>query len=492
MRGLFKRRQRKWLAVSVLGVMSLIAGLVVGINIASGANVPGLGPLDHYLCYSASVPTPATATVAAPAFPLKPKAALLLNQFDHTQGGTGSFQMNCNPVHKTTTDASGTLHTTSINKPNDHLACWSFDGASNHPPQVKIQNQFSPTDAAGNAIPVTLNVGPLKQLCLPSFKTLPGGNLFTGAPDDLDHYSCYQVSYPTAVGGVAPVKFVPPLPPKTPGVQLEDQFTDAQGIVAPGITVAVGTPQLLCLPTIKILQSALTPGQAVPNLDQLIDSTDHLLCFSVRTVAPATFVPPAQVFDSNQFGFGAVNIKGLKLLCVPSLKQVPTPPPTTTTTQPCPPIINCLPTTTTTVPCPPAGTNCTVQPPVVTKVFGATQMPAGGSTSLTFTITNPNATSSLTGLTFNDNLPPPMMVATPGGLVSSCNPAGSVVAPDGAPMINVNGVTLAPGATCSFTVIVTVPAGFTGSGAPLMNVTSPITTNEAALGNPATASIVVG
>jgi hypothetical protein len=488
MRGVFKRRQRKWLAISGLGVMSLVAGLVVGINIASGANVPGLGPLDHYLCYTASVPT---ATATAPAFPLKAPYAVLLNQFDHAPGRVGSFAMNCNPVAKTVTDASGASVTTPVNRPADHLACWSFDTLSKHPPQVLIQNQFSPTDAAGNAIPVPLNVGGLKQLCLPSFKSLPGGTLFTGAPDDLDHYSCYQVAYPKAVSGVTPVRFVPPPPPpKSSGVQLEDQFTDAVGIVKPGITVSLGAPQLLCLPTIKILQAALTPGQGVPNLDQLIDSTDHLLCFGARTVAPATgFVPPPTVFDSNQFGFGTVNITGLKSLCVPSLKQVPTTPQTTTTTTPCPATVNCMPTTTTTSPCP-TGTNCQVQPPVVTKVFGSTQMPAGGSTSLTFTITNPNAASNLTGLTFADPLPPPMTVATPSGLATTCSPAGSVIAPDGAPIINVNGVTLGPGKTCSVTVIVTVPPGFTGGV--LNNQTSPITTNEAAPGPPATANILAG
>jgi hypothetical protein len=467
--------------------MSLIAGLIVGINIAAGANVPGLGPLDHYLCYNASV-APATTTPGVQ-FPLKKNYALLVNQFETPIGRVGSLVMNCNPVAKTVPGVAGApATTTQITKPNDHLACWSFDAQSKHPSQVLVANQFSPTDAAGNAVPVPLNVIGLRQLCLPSFKSLPGGNLLTGAPDDLDHYSCYAVAYPPAVSGSKPIRFVPPLPPpKTTGVQLEDEFTDATGITAPGITVAVGAPQLLCLPTIKIIQ--LTSGQGVPNLDQLIDGTDHLLCFGVRTVVPATgFVPPAQVFDSNQFGIGTVNIHAMRALCVPSLKQVPTPPPTTTSTTTCPAAITCTTTTTTTIPCPSGP--CQVQPPVVTKVFGTTQIPAGGSTSLTFTITNPNPTSSLTGLTFADPLPPPMIVATPSGLVSSCNPAGSVVAPDGAPTINVNGVTLGPGKTCSFTVIVTVPSG--GPGGVLNNQTSPITTNEAAPGNPATASIDVG
>jgi hypothetical protein len=470
MRGLVRTRQRKMLAVSLVGAMILFAGLIVGINGASGTNVQGLGPLDHYLCYSAPV---VPATSGATQFPQKPTAAWLQNQFGSVLGHIGALQRHCNPVQKTTADG-----VTAINKPNDHLACWAFDPNPNTPPPiVNIANQFSPTNAAG-PVPVPLSVGGLRSLCLPSFKSLTAANLQTGAPDDLDHYSCYQVKYPAG----STVKFVPP-----PNVQLDDQFSRLL-VPAQSLKATVLTPQSLCLPTIKIINP--NPFQPPPTFNNLLDKVDHLLCFGIRITTPSPFTTPATVFDSNQFGIGQLSIKAAQQLCVPSLKQVPPPPSTTTTTiagvttTTCDPATGNCGTTTTTVPCT-AGPNC-VSPPLIAKSFGTSQIPLGSSTSLTFTIQNPNSTTNLTGIGFNDNLPPGIVIATPNGLAGGC-PGGVINAPPGGPMVSLTGATLPPLASCSFKVDVTGVSGGTWT-----NVTDPITSNEAGPGKTATATILVG
>jgi hypothetical protein len=456
-------------------MVGLIAGLIVGINAASGTNVPGLGPLDHYLCYGSS-PVAPTSSTNIKAFPQTPVAAWLQNQFGSVLGKVGSLQRHCNPVQKTTPDGV----VTPIDRPNDHLVCFSFTPNKNSPPPiVNVTNQFSPSNAAG-PVAVPLQVGALQSLCLPSFKSLTAANLQTGAPDDLDHYSCYRVAYPKG----ATTKFV------APPVQLDDQFSRLL-VPAQSLTATVLTPQSLCLPTIKIVNP--NPFVAPPTFKDLLDQSDHLVCFGVRISAPAPFVTPTSVFDSNQFGIGQVSIKTASQLCVPSLKDVPPPPSTTTTsiagattTTSCDPATGNCGTTTTTAPCT-ASPNCT-SPPLVAKSFGATAIPVGGTTSLAFSISNPNSSVTLTGIALHDNLPPGLVVATPNGLAGSC-PGGIVNAPPGGPLITMTGASLPPLASCSFKVNVTAMAGITGL---LTNVTDPITSNESGPGGQATATIQVG
>jgi uncharacterized repeat protein (TIGR01451 family) len=58
-------------------------------------------------------------------------------------------------------------------------------------------------------------------------------------------------------------------------------------------------------------------------------------------------------------------------------------------------------------------------PPTIIKAFGAASMNVGASTSLTFTVSNDNATP-LTGVAFTDTLPAGLVVATPSGFAGLC------------------------------------------------------------------------
>ena len=81
----------------------------------------------------------------------------------------------------------------------------------------------------------------------------------------------------------------------------------------------------------------------------------------------------------------------------------------------------------------PASATLTVNPvsaPTIAKAFGAAAIAVGGTTSLSFTITNPSTSTSLTGVGFTDALPAGLVVATPNGLTGSCG-GGTIAATAG-------------------------------------------------------------
>jgi hypothetical protein len=101
-----------------------------------------------------------------------------------------------------------------------------------------------------------------------------------------------------------------------------------------------------------------------------------------------------------------------------------------------------------------------VVPPTVAKAFGDVAISLNGTTSLTFTITNPNVTASLVNIGVTDLLPSGLVVANPNGLAGSCILSeGTVIANPGTGSISLAAVSL-PGSSsganaCSFTVNVT-------------------------------------
>jgi hypothetical protein len=117
-----------------------------------------------------------------------------------------------------------------------------------------------------------------------------------------------------------------------------------------------------------------------------------------------------------------------------------------------------------------------VAPATIGAAFGASTLEVGGSTSLTFTITNPNAApvyptlagqaapnlvdpGTLTGVGFSDTLPAGLVVATPNGLSSTC--VGTPSANAGSVTVSLVGGVLAIGASCTVVVNVTAVASGT-------------------------------
>jgi uncharacterized repeat protein (TIGR01451 family) len=127
-----------------------------------------------------------------------------------------------------------------------------------------------------------------------------------------------------------------------------------------------------------------------------------------------------------------------------------------------------------------------VAPPTIGKAFGAATLVVGGTTSLTFTLTNPAVNAvALTGVAFTDPLPAGLVVATPNGLTGSCG-GGTITATAGSGSVSLSGATIAAGASCTFSVNVTAVA--TGNQT---NTTSAVTSSGGGTGNAATASINV-
>lgn len=123
-----------------------------------------------------------------------------------------------------------------------------------------------------------------------------------------------------------------------------------------------------------------------------------------------------------------------------------------------------------------------IAPPALSKSFGATTVLTGATTSLAFTIENPNESTALTGITFTDPLPGGITVAT-SGPTATCGGSLSTSAPGN---ITLTGASLAGGASCTFSVTVTGSSAGTHN-----NTTGAVSSTNGGTGNAASATLVV-
>ncbi|MDB5856457.1 MAG: hypothetical protein JWQ76_146 [Ramlibacter sp.] len=126
-------------------------------------------------------------------------------------------------------------------------------------------------------------------------------------------------------------------------------------------------------------------------------------------------------------------------------------------------------------------------PPVIAKSFAPASIPAGGTSTLTLTFTNPVGSSlaSLTGVAVTDPFPAGLAVANPPAVVNTCGFAVNTGSTQGDTLLDVSGGTIgAAGTSCQISVRVTG----TGVGA-LVNTTGQVRSSNAGIGNTATATL---
>jgi len=122
-------------------------------------------------------------------------------------------------------------------------------------------------------------------------------------------------------------------------------------------------------------------------------------------------------------------------------------------------------------------------PPTIAKVFGAATVALNGSTSLTFNISNPNTSATLTGVAFTDNLPAGMVVATPNGLTNNCGGTATAVASSS--VVSLSAGTLAASASC------TVAVNVQGTTVSVKNNSVQVTSTNGSTGNTSNASLTI-
>jgi uncharacterized repeat protein (TIGR01451 family)/fimbrial isopeptide formation D2 family protein len=94
-----------------------------------------------------------------------------------------------------------------------------------------------------------------------------------------------------------------------------------------------------------------------------------------------------------------------------------------------------------------------LQPPVITKSFGAASIKVGDVTTVSFVVTNPSTDTDLSDVRFADTLPSGLNVTFPVNVTNGgCTGGSAATVSVGSTQISFSDPTLTPGANCHFTV----------------------------------------
>jgi uncharacterized repeat protein (TIGR01451 family) len=122
-------------------------------------------------------------------------------------------------------------------------------------------------------------------------------------------------------------------------------------------------------------------------------------------------------------------------------------------------------------------------PPTIAKAFSSATVGLNQSVTLTFTITNPNPATDLTGVSFSDDMPAGLLIANPDSLGGDCDTSVVTLSSTN---ISLNGATLLANTSCSLSIDVLATAA-----GDQVNTTGAITSVEGGTGGTATATVTV-
>ena len=122
-------------------------------------------------------------------------------------------------------------------------------------------------------------------------------------------------------------------------------------------------------------------------------------------------------------------------------------------------------------------------PPTIVKSFSAVTVGLNNSVTLTFTLSNPNPATDLTGVSFSDDMPAGLLIANPDSLGGTCDTSVVVLSPTN---ISLVGAVLLANSSCTLSIdVLATTAG------DQVNTTGPVTSVEGGTGGTATATVSV-